>query len=137
MKTLTKVTLLTLGLASVALPFLAAADTTAPSTPAPGAKFPRLHALMVRRMAVARHVAKKLGLNADQISQLKSLRQQTAATIKGIRTDSALTKDQKKTKAIAALQNARTQMRGVLTADQQTQLDQMRQNLRAARTGSP
>ncbi len=136
MKTFTKVTLLTLGLASAALPFLAAADTAAPSAPAPGAKFPRLHAMMVRRMAVARHVAKKLGLSADQIAQLKSLRQQTAATIKGIRTDSALTRGQKKTQAVAALQNARTQMRGVLTTDQQAKFDQMRENLRAFRNGA-
>src|SRR5471032_2232697 len=73
MKTFTKVTLLTLGLAAAALPFLAAADTATPSTPAPGAKFPLLRAMIIRRMAVAKRVAKKLGLSSDQIAQLKAL----------------------------------------------------------------
>jgi Spy/CpxP family protein refolding chaperone len=139
MKTFTKITLLTLGLASTTLPFLAAADTTAPAVPAnpaPHARFPVLRAMVMRRMAMTRQVAKKLGLSAGQIAQLKSLRQQTAATIKDIRTDSTLTREQKKTQAVAALQNARTQMRGVLTADQQAQLDQIRKHRLAARNGS-
>jgi len=135
MKTFTKVTLLTLGLASAALPFLSAADTTAPAVPAnpaPGARFPVLRQMFVRRMAMIRRVAKRLGLSADQIAQFKSLRQQTVASLKGIRADSTLTPQQKRAKAVEVLQSARTQMRGVLTSDQLAQLEK----IRAARAGA-
>jgi Spy/CpxP family protein refolding chaperone len=137
MKTFPTVALFALGLVTAAFPLIAATDTTAPADTTPGAKFPRLRAMMIRRMAVAKRVAKKLGLSSDQIAQLKALRQQAAGNIKGLRTDSTLTKEQKKAKALAVLQNTRTQMRGVLTADQQARLDQMRQRLGAFRQGMP
>jgi len=134
MKTFTKITLLAAGFAATvaALPVLAAADTTtgnAASTAAPAGKHPGLRALLHRR-AIRQQVAKRLGLSADQISQLKSTRASTATAIKAIRADTSLTPDQKKAKARETIQAARTQMRGVLTADQQAKLGKIRTFLR-------
>jgi hypothetical protein len=135
MKTFPKLVLLTLGLALASLPLTAASDTAAPSDPAPVARFPRLRAMMIRRMAVARQVARRLGLTGDQMARLKSLRQETASRIKGIRTDSALTKEQKLAKAREILRGARSEMRGVLTAEQQARLARIRRQLQAFRGG--
>lgn len=138
MKTLLKLPLLAAGLfAAAASPFLHAAVTNAtPATPAapdataaaPGiaAKHPRLHAMLLRRQAVRQRVAKKLGLSADQISQLKAERAKIATTVKGIRADASLTPEQKKAKVRETLQSARTAMRGVLTPEQQAKAKELR-----------
>jgi hypothetical protein len=137
MKTFTKFALLSVGLASAALPFIRAANNTAAAPdPASVVKHPLLRAMVMRRAAVARHVAKRLGLSSDQIARLKSLRMQTASTVRGIRTDPSLTIGQKKARARETLQGARAAMRAVLTTDQQAKLDQMRENLRAFRNGN-
>lgn len=134
MKTLAKITLLAAGLAAAAVtvPVLHAADASgnnSATTGAPADKHPRLHALM-RRPAVRQHLAQRLGLSADQVSQLKATRASTAAAVKAIRADASLTPEQKKAKTRETLAVARTQMRGVLTADQQAKLKQMRAALR-------
>jgi len=126
MKTLLKLTLLAAGLAA-ALPLLQAADP-APA-PATG-KHPHLRAL-VKRRAVRQRIAQRLGLSPDQVTQLKSARAKTATAIKAIRTDNNLTAEQKKTQVRDALKAARTEMRGVLTPDQQAKLRQFRARLRA------
>ena len=134
MKILTKITLLAAGfaVAASALPVLAAADAStgnATTTVAPAGKHPGLRALMHRR-AIRQQVAKRLGLSADQVSQLKATRASTATAIKAIRADTSLTPDQKKAKARETIQAARTQMKGVLTADQQAKLGKIRSFLR-------
>ena len=130
MKTLTKLTLLAAGLAAaaVAIPVLNAADDTAATAPA--ANHPLLRALM-RRQAIRQHVAQKLGLTADQITQLKATRASTVAAVKDIRADTSLTADQKKAKVRETVQAAFATARGTLTADQQAQLREMRTQLRA------
>ena len=127
MKTLTKITLLAAGLAA-AVPLFAATDasTTAPSP----ANHPRLHALLQKRAALRGKIAKRLDLSPDQVAQLKAKRAQTAAAVKAVRADSSLTADQKKAKVRETLQAARADLRSVLTADQQSKLDQMRKHLR-------
>jgi hypothetical protein len=123
MKTLIRITLLAAGLAAAALSGLyAAADTTA-------AKHPRLQALLAHRQAVRHRIAQRLGLSADQISQLKAERAKTVAAVQAIRADTNLTPEQKKTQVRDALKMARTEMRGVLTADQQAKLQQLRARL--------
>ena len=129
MKTLLKFTLLAAGLAA-AFPILHAADP-APTTPAPAADHPRLRALMQRRAAVRQRVAQRLGLSADQRAQLKAARVKTAAALKAVRADSGLTPEQKKTKVRETVQAARTEMRGVLTPEQQKQLNKIQAHLRA------
>lgn len=123
MKTLTRITLLVAGLAAAALPTVNAADATAP---APAARHPRLRAMLALRRAVRQRALKKLGLSADQVTQLKADRAKTATAVKAIRVDSSLTPDQKKAKVRETLQAARTEMRSVLTPDQQAKLQQLR-----------
>lgn len=132
MKIFTRITLLAAGLAVAALPAITAA---ADNTPAPGdkpalaGKHPRLRALMQRK-AVRQRIAQRLGLTADQITQLKATRANTVAALKAIRSDTSLTVDQKKAKARETLQSARAQMRGVLTPDQQAKMGKLRAFIR-------
>ncbi len=130
MKTFTRITLLAAAFATGLSAINAAEATPAPTgttTPASAAKHPRLRAMMAFRNAMKKKIAKKLGLTADQIAQLKTDRTKTVAAVKTIRADTRLTADQKKAKVREALQTARTEMRSVLTPDQQAQLDKMRQ----------
>ena len=130
MKTLVKFTFLTLVLAAATLPAFSAAKDD--STPAP-ADHPRLHALMKHRAALRTRVARRLGLNADQIAQLKAKRATTVASLRAIRSDASLTADQKKAKAHETLKAAREEMRTVLTPDQQAKLKQIHGHLQKAR----
>ena len=137
MNTFTKIPLLAVGLALASLPFVSAADNnnSDPSnsipTPAAAGRHPRLRALLLRRQMVVRQVARRLGLSQDQAAQLKSLRAQTKSTLKGIRSDSSLSVEQKKAKVRETLQNTRAQMKSTLTPDQQSQLKQMREHRQA------
>jgi len=126
MKTLTRITLLAVGLGAAALPVLRAVD----AKPAHAAKHPRLHALLAHRQDIRQRIAKRLDLSADQISQLKAERAKTAAAVKAIRADKNLSPEQKKTSVRDALKAARTEMRSVLTTDQQAKLRQLRARLR-------
>ncbi|HVS53142.1 MAG TPA: hypothetical protein VHD62_12370 [Opitutaceae bacterium] len=125
MKNLLKLSLLAAGLAVVSVPAFGA-----DSAPAARARHPVMRALL-KQHAVRQHIAKKLDLSADQVSQLKAKRAGTAAALKSIRADANLTPEQKKAKARETLQAARNDLKSVLTADQQAKLQQMRKNLRA------
>ena len=127
MKTLLRLTLLAAGLIAAVLPAANAAEATQD----PAAKHPRLRAMLALRQAVNQRVAKKLGLSADQVAQLKADRAKAAAAVKTIRADTSLTPDQKKAKVRETVQAARAEMRGVLTPDQQAKLQKMRARWRA------
>ena len=128
MKTFLKLALLAAGLA-VAFPFVHAADP-APGAPA-AAKHPRLRALLQRRAVVRQRVAQRLNLSAEQIARLKSARANVVAAAKAARADTSLEPDQRRAKVRAAVQAARTEMRGVLTPEQQKQWHKVRAHLRA------
>jgi hypothetical protein len=125
MKTLTKVTLIAAGLAVAAVPLLNAA----------AAKHPRLRELLVRK-AVRERVAQKLDLSGDQIAQLKSARTQAVDSLKAIRHDQSLTREQKKAKAREVLESVRGEMRGALNHEQLKKLHRVREHLRARRSGA-
>jgi hypothetical protein len=127
MKTLTRITLFAAGLTVAALPLLTAGDAAAPAA----ASHPRLRALWLRRHAIRQRMAHRLNLTADQISQFKAERAKTVTAVKAIRADRGLTPEQKKAKVRATVQAARTAMRGVLSPDQQKQLQHLRARLRA------
>jgi Spy/CpxP family protein refolding chaperone len=115
MKTLLKLTLLTAAFAAVIPAGNAATAEAAPATPD---AHPRLHAFLARRAEMRQHVAKKLGLSAEQIAQLKSSRTEAASTLKAIRADTNLTAEQKKAKAREAIAAVRSKAGSVLTAEQ-------------------
>jgi len=63
-------------------------------------------------------IADRLGLTADQRAKLKAIHSQTAATVQGIRANSALTAEQKQAQIAAARQGAKAGMKAVLTDEQ-------------------
>jgi len=124
MKTPLRLALFSVGL--LAATSLFAADPAPSAAAANPPAHPRLPARLKHRAAVRRHLAKKLGLGADQVAQLKAKHAATVASLKAIRADATLTPEQKRAKARATLQAARTDMRTVLTPDQQAKLDALR-----------
>ncbi len=126
MKSFTRTTLLAVGLATVALPLLTAGDAASPAA----AKHPRLRALLVRRHAMRERIVHRLGLSADQVTQLRAEREKIRTQVQGIRGDSTLTPEQKRAKLRETLQTARAEMRGVLSEQQQQRVRQMRQHFR-------
>jgi len=86
----------------------------------------KVHALVEHRLRAGKFAA-ELGLSDAQKSQLKQIRQSARASIQPIRANAALTPDQKRTQIQSVLQAARTQVRGVLTPDQQQKLDDLRE----------
>jgi Spy/CpxP family protein refolding chaperone len=133
MKTLTRIALLMAALAVAAIPVISIANAAVAADGT--AKHPRLRALLQRRQAVRQHVAKKLDLSADQISQFKAERAKIVTEIKSIRDDTSLTREQKRAKVRETVQAARAEMRGVLTPEQQTKVKHMRERLRHFRGG--
>ena len=139
MKSLLKVTLLTTGILAGLLPTVNAQTTTTTTAPAtttsPAPAHPGRKALLMRRAMIRHHIAKKLGLTPDQIAQLKTTRANTHAAIKAIRANASLTPDQKKAQIRETVKTARTQMRAVLTPDQQAKLQQLRAKFHKAHRG--
>lgn len=135
MKILSKILLLSTALTCATTSLVLAADATAAatapatSTTTTAAKphhHPRLKALQKRRQLAAQAIGRRLDLSGDQKTQLKSLRQKTAADVRGIRQDSTLSSDQKKAKIHDARQARRTQASGVLTPEQKTKAAKLR-----------
>jgi hypothetical protein len=117
------------------VPFVFSSGIPAATPPARGARALANHpfrAFMVRRMVV-RRVARKLDLTADQLGKIKAVRAQDAASIRAVRSDASLTREQKRAQVLAILQGARTQVRGILTADQQAKLSAIRNRFRHLR----
>ena len=131
MKTLLKISLLALGLGTMAFPAVRAA--AADDATAPAAKHPRLRALLKHRAMVRARVARELNLTSEQIAQLKADRAKTRDAVKAIRADTSLTPKQKRAKARETLLAARNEMRGVLSAEQLAKLDVLRQQHRAGK----
>ena len=74
------------------------------------------------KMAV---MARRLGLNDEQKSKLKSIRQQSAEAVKAIRDNRSLTPEQQQAQIDPVRRSARDQMRAVLTPDQQARFAQL------------
>jgi protein CpxP len=127
MKTLTKITLLAAGLAAVSLPAFAA-DNTADAEAAHHGK-PGLRALAKHRAELRSRIGHRLDLTDAQKQQLKAKRGEIKTSLQAIRSDTNLTKEQKRAKARELIASNRASLRSVLTADQQAKLDQMRERL--------
>jgi Spy/CpxP family protein refolding chaperone len=89
----------------------------------------RLNAAAVRHVRMDA-LARRLGLTTEQRTQIRAIQQRTAATVRSIRKDSALSAEPRHARVRAIVQTGRKEMRGVLTPDQRTKLDQMRRRLR-------
>lgn len=111
--------LLTLALA--ATPALRAADA-----PADKPEHKREH----RPGARMEHMAKELGLTADQEAKWKAISQQEKTALKALREDTSVAKEDKRAKAREINQGFANQRRAVLTADQAKKFDEQREKMR-------
>ena len=127
MKSFTRLILLSSVLAAGALPIVVVAADSPVDAPA----HPHARGWLAQHPAMARRIAMKLGLSADQITQLRANRANAVAAVKAIRADAALTSDQKKAKVRETVQATRTAMRAILTPDQRAKLQEMRTRWRA------
>ena len=89
-----------------------------------------LHALAVRRVRAAA-VANRLGLTTEQRAKIHNIRGATRAAVAQVRSDPALTPEQKRAKVRVLVKANRLEARGVLTPDQQKKLDGMRGHFQA------
>ncbi len=126
MKSFLKTSLLFAGALAIALPSIQAAEATAtPAAPNATAR-PHRRVGPLGRMMIRHRVAQQLGLSADQITQLKANRTAAAASIKAVRADPSLTPEQKHARVHEIVANTRTQMKSVLTPEQQAKLQELR-----------
>ena len=72
------------------------------------------------------HFAQALNLTPDQQSKLQPLFQQQREQMQALHNDTSLTPDQRKAKAQQLHQDFQAQLNGILTPEQQQQLQQMR-----------
>ena len=118
MKSILRLVLLATSLCLISTSTLTAAPADHPRA--------KVGAKLKERAAFRHHAAKKLGLSPEQIAALKAERANTIATLKSLRNDASLTKDQKRAKAKEALQGARSKAQSVLTPDQQAKAKKLR-----------
>jgi Spy/CpxP family protein refolding chaperone len=111
---------------------LNAAPAASENAPAPG-NGPQARQKLFRQMLRGR-IAHALHLTPEQQEQMRTIRGQTAAALKGIRADTTLTADQRRQKAFETMQGARKQIHGVLTAEQEVKLHKIQRHLRKLRS---
>jgi Spy/CpxP family protein refolding chaperone len=76
-------------------------------------------------------VANRLGLSPDQRTRIRDISTKTAAAVKSTRTDASLTPEAKHERMRQLAEASRTELRGILTPEQQTRLNRMRRRLLA------
>ena len=120
----TKIAVLAAGLGIVTLAGLAYAateSTPAPATPAasasPGEGFQA-------------HLAKKLGLSADQEKSIADLRAKERSEMQALHANTGLTPDARREQARAIAEKYRGQISAILTPEQQKKADEMRAHAR-------
>ncbi len=90
----------------------------------------RLNVLATRRFKVGL-VANRLGLSPDQRTKIRDINAKTAAAVKPIRMDASLPPEAKHARVRQLVEASRTEIRGILTPEQQIRLDRMRRRLLA------
>lgn len=120
---------LTLGVASVAAQEVATASKSEADSKVEGQ---RKHRGMHRKMARVhgrhgmKHMAEELGLSDAQKTQLKGIHEQQRDKARELRQNESLTKEQKLEQMKTLRESTKTQVQGVLTAEQQTRLTEMK-----------
>jgi len=90
----------------------------------------QLNELATRRVKMGM-AANQLGLSPDQRAKIRDITQKTAAAVKPVRQDPNLTPAARREKVRQLVDASRTEIRGVLTAEQQDRLQRMRRRLLA------
>jgi len=89
-----------------------------------------LNRLAVRRLRMGM-AANRLGLSPDQRAKIRDIATKTAAAVKPVRQDQNLTPDAKRQRIRQLVDASRTEIRGILTPEQETRLQRMRRRLLA------
>lgn len=131
MKTLYRFSLATLAVAVVAAAHAASPQEEPGVRPARQSKHHRLE-----HPALRRQIARKLELTAEQRTAMKSARKEAAEAIKAVRSDAALSPDQKRSKAREISVEARSRIESILTPEQRAQLQQLRSRHKPQETGN-
>jgi protein CpxP len=78
---------------------------------------------------------KRLGLNADQTTQVKAIIVDGQSKMEALRSNASLAPADRHTQMMAVHQDEMAKVRGVLTPDQQTKFDAMQTKMRERRPG--
>ena len=81
----------------------------------------------------AKMMAKKLGLSADQQTQLEPILADREQQMQGVRADTTLAPNDRREKARGIMQDSDSKIDAILTDPQKQQYEQMKQSHRAAR----
>jgi Spy/CpxP family protein refolding chaperone len=128
MKSLLKLTLVTLGLAAAAIPSVNAADAKSIRE-----RHQMRPALVKHREILKKPAARKLDLNDSQRTQLRADREKTREAVKALRNDTTLSRTEKRDKLRELLQSSRADFRDTLTPEQKAKIDQLKANREAKR----
>ena len=134
MKNSVKILLFTLSTGLCALTSVRAADAP-PLPPAdmpPGPPDQPEH-FRERDKERGEHMAKALGLTADQQAKMKELHKQERDAQKAIHEDTTLSKEQKQAKSRELRKNFEDQRRALMTPEQQKKADEMREKMKERR----
>ena len=85
----------------------------------------------------AKHLGKQLGLNQDQVSQLKPILADREQQVASVRADSSLTPQDRRQKLHSIQQDSRNKIEALLTDSQKQQFEQMLENRRAQHRQPP
>jgi Spy/CpxP family protein refolding chaperone len=90
----------------------------------------RLNLMAARRLRMG-VMANRLGLSPDQRAKIREIAAKTAAAVKPVRHDASLAPEAKRERVRQLVAASRTEIRGVLTPEQQQRLQRMRRRLLA------
>ena len=121
MKSFVKTFLLTLAAGACALPVIRAEDTTPTDTPPPE-HHEKGHHFKDRED----HMAKELGLTADQQTQMKALAEEQRKAADAVRADASLTSEQKREKVTQIRLDYKARRQALLTPEQQKKAEEMK-----------
>ena len=124
MRTLLRLAALTAFLCGAVLCFAQAAAAPAPQAPPKPSITERL-----------RNLGQQLNLTEDQKEKITPILQDEVKQLQGLREDASLSREQKFTKYRELRDNELTQIRPLLTEDQQKKLDEMRKQMRQQAMG--
>jgi periplasmic protein CpxP/Spy len=103
-------------------------QTAAPTAPAQTQSF---HAPNPQRQA--KHMGKKLGLNADQVAKLEPILADRAQQVQSVRSDTTLAQTDRMAKLRGIRQDSNSKIEALLTDSQKQAFEQMKQNRKAHR----
>ncbi|HEY1897311.1 MAG TPA: hypothetical protein VGG62_13600 [Terracidiphilus sp.] len=85
----------------------------------------------------ASHLGKKLGLSGDQVAQIKPILEARQQQMEGLRSDTSLAPQDRRTKAQEIMQDSKNKIEAVLNDTQKQQFEQMLQERRAHHNSQP